>query len=57
MSKKLKTTIITIVIVIAAMVSIMWFTRVETTDLESQLNYSWENGQEVYNVDTLNELQ
>ena len=57
MSKKVKTTIITIVMVILSMVSIMWFTRVETTDLESQLEYSWENGQEVYNVDTLNELQ
>lgn len=57
MSKKVKTTIITMVMVILATMGIMWLTRVETTDLESQLEYSWENGQEVYNVDTLNELQ
>lgn len=57
MSKKVKTTIITMVMVIAAMVSIMWFTRVETTDLEGQLNYSWEDGKEVYNADALDELK
>lgn len=56
MSKKVKTTIITIVMLILATMGIMYATRVETTDLESQLEYSWEDGKEVYNVDALNEL-
>lgn len=57
MSKKVKTTIITMVMVILVTMGIMYVARVETTDLESQLEYSWEDGKEVYNADALDELK
>lgn len=49
-----KTTLITAIILVTGFV--MWNTRIETSNPETQLNYHWVDGKEVYDIESLNEL-